>query len=107
MVPGAVARAFAFALAAASSPSKKVVVMLTTTDPGTMLSILTETLLFGYAISIVAINCVQHPELSTLRQKHVLYTKVALAVVMLAVILSAATDVDRGVATAQSNANAI
>ena len=60
-MPGAVAKAFASELAADRSPSRKVVVVLTITEPGTMLSILTETLLSGYAISIMLMNCRQHP----------------------------------------------
>ena len=54
---GEVASALAFELAADESPSKKVVVSLTTTEPGLILSILTLTLLWGYALSIKLMNC--------------------------------------------------
>ena len=60
-MPGAVVKAFASELAADRSPSRKVVVVLTTTEPGTILSILTETLLSGYAFSNMLMNCRQHP----------------------------------------------
>lgn len=47
IVAGAVARSLALELAAAWSPSKKLVVSLTTTEPELMELMLTATLLFG------------------------------------------------------------
>lgn len=60
IVAGAVVRSLALESAAAWSPSKNAVVVLTTTDPGLMLLMLTATLLFGYAVLMLLMNCRQH-----------------------------------------------